>query len=148
YVSVSGTPKISYVRLDLMGNSNANLLIQRGMLEVSDTIDPAGRLKNLFVLLGGKVVKFKVDRLPRAVFQPDLVGDTRNAVIRFDSDDLVVSGDTTFIDGSADGVINDLKTAKLSLRLSVGFGGTISLSKADSKIDATNTYIDKGLNER
>ncbi|MFO5742336.1 hypothetical protein ACLBPW_30020, partial [Klebsiella pneumoniae] len=71
------------------------------MLEVSDTIDPAGRLRILFVLLGGYVVKSKVDRLPRAVFQPDLVGDTRNAVIRFDSDDLVVSGDTTFIDGSS-----------------------------------------------
>ena len=146
-LTITTAPLKANVRLDLMGNSNANLLIQRGMLEVSDTIDPAGRLKNLFVLLGAKVVKFKVDRLPRAVFQPDLVGDTRNAVIRFDSDDLVVSGDTTFIDGSADGVINDLKTAKLSLRLSVGFGGTISLSKGDSKFGATDTYVDKVLNE-
>ncbi|MFO6285413.1 hypothetical protein ACLBVW_38300, partial [Pseudomonas aeruginosa] len=63
-----------------------------------------------------------------------------------DSDDLVVSGDTTFIDGSADGVINDLKTAKLSLRLSVGFGGTISLTKGDSKFGASDTYVEKALN--
>ncbi|MFO5615078.1 hypothetical protein ACLBQC_31445, partial [Klebsiella pneumoniae] len=68
-LTTTTAPLEANVRLDLLGNSNANLLIQRGMLEVSDTIDPAGRLKNLFVLLGGKVVKFKVDRLPRAVFQ-------------------------------------------------------------------------------
>ncbi|MFO5520952.1 hypothetical protein ACLBP3_30560, partial [Klebsiella pneumoniae] len=63
-------------------------------------------------------------------------------------DALGVSGDTTFIDGSADGVINDLKTAKLSLRLSVGFGGTISLSKGDSKFGATDTYYDKVRSQR
>ncbi|MFO5979518.1 hypothetical protein ACLBSL_33070, partial [Klebsiella pneumoniae] len=45
-LTITTAPLKANVRLDLMGNSNANLLIQRGMLEVSDTIDPAGRLKN------------------------------------------------------------------------------------------------------
>ncbi|MFO6285082.1 hypothetical protein ACLBVW_36555, partial [Pseudomonas aeruginosa] len=44
-LTITTAPLKANVRLVLMGNSNANLLIQRGMLEVSDLIDPAGRLK-------------------------------------------------------------------------------------------------------
>lgn len=146
-MAITTAPLKANVRLDLIGNSNANLLIQRGMLEISDTIDPAGRLKHLYVKFEGKVLKFKVDRMPRSVFQPDLVGDTRNATIRFDSDDIVVSGDSLAIDGTATSVITELKTRGWSIRLSLGFGGTISLSRGDSKFGANPVYVDRVLNQ-
>lgn len=135
------------IKVDLMGISNANLLIGANMLDVSDTIDPAGRLKALYVMFEGKVIRFKVDRMPRAIFQPDLVGDTRGAKIDFISDDLSVSDITRTIDGSTTSVIDELETRKWVLRLSVQFSGHISLSLGNSRFTVGECTVARILNE-
>lgn len=139
-LSIETAPLKPGIKIDLMGNSNANLLIDAGMLEVSDSIDPAGRLKALYVKFQGKVVKFKVDRMPRAVFQPDLIGDTRGARIDFWTDDLTVSASTRTIDGVQTAAMQELESREWVLRVSVDFSGNISLSRGDSRF--TNGTVD------
>lgn len=131
-LSIETAPLKPGIRIDLMGNSNANLLIAANMLEVSDTIDPAGRLKALYIKFQDKVVRFKVDRMPRAVFQPDLIGDTRGARIDFFTDNLSVSSVTRTIDNVQTAAMQELEMRDWTLRLSVYFGGNISLSKGNS----------------
>lgn len=145
-LSIETAPLKPGIRIDLMGNSNANLLISAGMLEVSDSIDPAGRLKNLYVKFQGKVVKFKVDRMPRAVFQPDLIGDTRGARIDFWTDDLSVSSVTRTIDGTQTAAMAELQQREWVLRLSVDFSGNISLSKGDSRFNNGTVDVAAVLN--
>lgn len=145
-LSIETAPLKPGIRIDLIGNSNANLLISAGMLEVSDTIDPAGRLKNLYVKFQGKVIKFKVDRMPRAVFQPDLVGDTRGARIDFWTDDLSVSSITRTIDGVQTAAMQELTQREWVLRLSVDFSGNISTSKGDSRFNNGTAEVAAILN--
>jgi hypothetical protein len=145
-LSIETAPLKPGIRIDLIGNSNANLLISAGMLEVSDTIDPAGRLKNLYVKFQGKVIKFKVDRMPRAVFQPDLIGDTRGARIDFWTDDLSVSSITRTIDGVQTAAMTELAQREWVLRLSVDFNGNISTSKGDSRFGNGDVEVAAILN--
>lgn len=145
-LSIETAPLKPGTKLDLIGNSNANLLISQGMLEVSDTIDPAGRLKALYVKIQDKVVKFKVDRMPRAVFQPDLIGDTRGARIDFWTDDLTISSVTRTIDGVQTAAMQELEQREWVLRLSVDFTGNISLSKGDSRFNYGSAEVAAILN--
>lgn len=145
-LSIETAPLKPGIRLDLMGNSNANQLIAANMLDVSDTIDPAGRLKALYIKVQGKVVKFKVDRMPRAVFQPDLIGDTRGAKVDFWTDDLTISSVTRTIDGVQTAAMSELEQRGWVLRLSVDFTGNISTSRGDSRFTNGDVAIAKILN--
>lgn len=146
-MSVKTAPLKPGVKMDLMGNSNANLLINKGQLDISDTIDPAGRLKALYVKFEGKVIKFTVDRLPTAVFQPGLIGDTRVAKLDFISDDLVIGADTTTTDAAKTVSMTELATRKWSARLSVSFNGHLSLSRGDSRFGVSGIEIDRIVDE-
>jgi virulence-associated protein VapD len=146
-MSVTTGPLKPNVKIDLMGNSNANLLINKGMLDVSDTIDPSGRLKALYVKFDGKVVRFVVDRLPTAVFQPGLVGDTRIAKLDFITEDLVVGADTKAIDGSVSANMQELVNRKWTARISVTFTGHVSTSRGDARYGAAGIEIDRIVDE-
>lgn len=146
-MSIQTAPLKPGIKVDLMGISNANLLINANMLDVSDTIDPAGRLKALYVKFEGDVIRFKVDRMPRAVFQPDLIGDTRGAKVDFWTDDLSVSDITRTIAGATTSVIDELETRKWVLRISVQFSGHVSLSKGESRFTVGECSVAKILNE-
>jgi hypothetical protein len=132
-LSITTAPLLPGVKIDLMGNSNANLLINKGQLDISDTIDPAGRLKHLYVKFDGKVVKFKVDRMPSAVFQPALVGDTRTSQLVFTTESLPVNGSTKATDESVTAVMAQLAASKWNMRLSCTFTGHVSLSRGDAR---------------
>ena len=146
-MSVTTGPLRPNVKIDLMGNSNANLLINKGMLDISDTIDPSGRLKALYVKLDGKIVRFVVDRLPTAVFQPGLIGDTRIAKLDFITEDLVVGADTKAIDGSVSAQMQELANRKWTARISVTFTGHVSTSRGDARYGAAGIEIDRIVDE-
>lgn len=146
-MSVTTGPLKPNVKIDLMGNSNANLLINKGMLDISDTIDPSGRLKALYVKFDGKVIRFVVDRLPTAVFQPGLIGDTRIAKLDFITEDLVVGADTKAIDGSVSAQMQELVNRKWTARVSVTFTGHVSTSRGDARYGAAGIEIDRIVDE-
>lgn len=141
-------------KFDLIGISNRNQLVAGNILDVSDTIDPALRLKSILVKVDGtdangvaesKVVRFTVDRLPSALFQPSLIGDTRGAQLNFMSEDLVVNGSTKAIDGSQSAGMAELAKRGWTIRLAVGVNGTVSLSKGDTWVTATPVEAEKLL---
>lgn len=146
-MSITTAPLKPGVRLDIMGNSNANLLLSKGMLDISDTIDPAGRLAAVYVKFEGKVLKFMTARLPRSTMQPDLIGDTRGAKIDFFSDDLVITGDTLATDQSTTAALTELKTRKWKMRLSLDMTAHVSLSRGDSRSSAGMVSVSQIINE-
>lgn len=135
-------------KFDLIGVSNRQQLIAGNLLDVSDTIDPAMRLKSLYVQTGGstkKVVRFTVERMPTAVFQPSLTNDTRIAQLNFTTEDLVVNGTTKAVDGTTGAELDEIASREWTLRLSVGVSGSVSLSKGDTWINATPVVVEKVL---
>ncbi len=146
-MSVTTGPLRPNVKIDLMGNSNASLLINKGMLDISDTIDPSGRLKALYVKIDGKVVRFVVDRLPTAVFQPGLIGDTRVAKLDFITEDLVLGEDTKAIDGSVSTQMQELVNRKWTARISASFNGHVSTSRGDARYGGSGIEIDRIVDE-
>lgn len=133
-------------KFDLIGVSNRQQLIAGNMLDLTDTIDPAIRLKSLYVQTGGtekKVIRFTVERMPTAVFQPSLTNDSRIAQLNFTTEDLVVKADTKAIDGSTGAELDEIATRDWTLRLSVGVSGSVSLSKGDTWINSTPVVVEK-----
>lgn len=140
-------------RFDLMGISNANTLIAKGMLDVSDTIDPSGRLKALYVQFAnaeaGEIVRFKTDRLPTAVFQPSLVGDTRLSKLDFTTVDLVLDAKTKAFTGNDLVSIFGTEAAPggflngYTARVAINFNGSVSVSKGDASYGTSFIEIDR-----
>jgi hypothetical protein len=122
-------------KFDLIGISNHNALVGSGVLDLSDTIDPAGSMKNLYIkAVGngtepGQVLKFKTDKLPSATFVPKLVGDTRNIAVSFETEKLKIVGGTRGVAGGTLEAITELDAAKWTVLLGIKVDGTISVSR-------------------
>lgn len=134
-------------KFDLIGISNRNQLVAGSVLDITDTIDPALKLKSIIVTIQGKAFRFVSDRIPSAVFQPALIGDTRTSQLHFETEDLVLNGAITAIDGSTTTGLTELKTRKWSARLSVALNGSVSTSKGDTWISATPVILEKLFDE-
>jgi hypothetical protein len=122
-------------KFDLIGISNHNALVGSGVLDLSDTIDPAGSMKNLYIKSAGngtepaQVLKFKTDKLPSATFVPKLVGDTRNIAVSFETEKLKIVGGSRGVGGGTLEAITELDAAKWTVLLSIKVDGTISVSR-------------------
>jgi hypothetical protein len=132
-------------KLNLIGISNQQQLLNGHYLDISDTLDSAMWLKSLYVQTGDGVVRFNVRRMPTAVFQPALQSDTRNANLAFMSDDLLITADTTTVEGTALANV----PAGWSVRVSVQMSGTVSLSKGSlylspSPVEVSRVYDEEG----
>ncbi|ARV77291.1 major head protein [Pseudomonas phage Noxifer] len=122
-------------KFDLIGISNFNALVAGGVLDLSDTLDPAGSMKNLYIKVAGngtetaQVIKFKTDKLQTATFVPKLIGDTRGIAVSFETEKLKIHGLTRGVGGASLEAIDSLAAAKYSLLLSIKVDGTISVSR-------------------
>jgi hypothetical protein len=134
-------------KFDLIGVSNRNQLVAGNVLDITDTIDPAIKLKSIIITIQGKAFRFVSDRIPSAVFQPALIGDTRTSQLHFETEDLVLNGELTAIDGSTTTGLTELKTRKWSARFSVALNGSVSTSKGDTWISATPVIVEKLFDE-
>lgn len=145
--SVETAPLRIAHKFDLIGVSNRQQLLAGNLLDITDTIDPALRLKNLYVKVAGQVVRFKVERMPTAVFQPSLVNDTRIANLNFNTEDLVIAADVSTVDGSISAELQEVIDRNWTLRLSVGVSGSVSLSKGNTWVTATPVVIERVIDE-
>jgi len=132
-------------KFDIIGLSNRNQLIAGNLMDMTDTIDPAANLKAIYVQVGegGPIVRFLTSRLATATFQPKLIGDTRNASLDFETDDLSLTEGTVAIDQSKPAFIDELASRKWAIRLSVKVNGTVSLSKGDTWITAAPVSVNR-----
>ena len=125
-------------KFDLIGISNHNQLVAGGVLDVGDTIDPAGSLKALYIKAAGngtepaQVLKFMTSKLPSATFVPKLVGDTRLVAVSFETEKLKVTGAKRGVGGGTLEAITDLATAKWTLLIGIKVDGTISVSRGQT----------------
>jgi hypothetical protein len=135
-------------KFDLIGISNHNQLVSSGVLDVGDTMDPAGSMKNIYIKAAGNgtegaaVLRFKTDKLQTATFVPKLIGDTRNIAVSFETEKLKIGAGTRAVGGATLEAITELEAAKYTILLGIKVDGTISVSRGHCQFIAGDVTVE------
>ena len=133
----------------LLGISQTDALLETGMLDASDSIDTAIKLKNIYVKISGtvggqavtEVIQFKVADLDSSVFTPVQQGQYRGMQLNFDNSSLIVNKDTKTASGSVSQILAPIVSAQAEVRLGTQVFGRINLELGDTTINAGAVQI-------
>jgi hypothetical protein len=125
-VDVKTAPLKVGEKLDLLGLSQHPVLMGAGVMDNTDAIDSRIFLKNIYLQSGGAtgpVLRFNVARLPRAGFLKSIEGQNREMEVNFRSNALTLNKDTIAVDGSEPVVLQSVRDANYTVRLSLNITG-------------------------
>lgn len=120
-------------KIDLIGISQTNELLNSGIMGPSDTLDTYIKLDAVFVKVTNgtdtSVIRVPVDEKPGSTFTYAPQGNYRRMLLAMDTDALVLDSNTLDVTGSAPVALPELATHKARVQLSIS--GNISLDKGD-----------------
>jgi len=123
-------------KVDIMGLSQNNELLNSGLMGPSDTLDTYNKLESVFVKVtdGTKTnfIRLAVDHLPASTFTYAPQGNNRRMILTMDTDSLVLDSKTVTVNGTAPDALPELSTHKIRVQLTVN--GNIVLDKGDYSI--------------
>lgn len=123
-------------RVDLIGLSQTNELLNSGIMGPSDTLDTYLKLDSVyFELTDGvktEVIRVKTDGLPASTFTYAPQGNYRRMLLAMDTDSVVLDQNTTTVTGAPVTLLPELANHKVRLQLSVT--GNVSLDKGDAHV--------------
>lgn len=119
-------------RFSLLGISQTDTLLANGIMDVTDSIDPAVTLNTVYVQVGDDVLAFNVQNLPLSNFAPAPQGNQRLMNLAFQSSSLLITKDTKRADGSALTTLASVVSNDLIVRLNINVTGSINLELADT----------------
>lgn len=125
------------IKVDLIGISQTNELLNSGIMGPSDSLDTYIKLESVYLKVtdgtNTDVIKVKVEDIPSSTFTYAPQGNYRNMILTFDSDSIVFDSSTTTVTGAAPAVLTELATHKARLALTVS--GTVSLDRGDLTVN-------------
>lgn len=133
--------------VDLLGISAINQYISQDKLSVADTIDPLIHLKNIYISIGGSLLKFCVRDQHEAVGMAAPHGDTHQTNIAFNTDKLVIDEHTLDVNGQPFNYAHVLKRHGLEINLAARFGAGIETQKGIGRFDQGGVHF-KGVGSR
>lgn len=120
-------------RIDLLGLSQTNELLNSGLMGPTDALDAFAKLETIYLRLTNgtdtDVIPVSVEHLPGALFTYSVQGNSRRMVLNLDSDGIVLDNTTLTATGSAPVLLTELATHKA--RIQVSMSGSIVLDKAE-----------------
>jgi hypothetical protein len=122
--SITTAPLKIGVKTDILGISQRQSLIARGISNETDAVDSGAVLANLYVILPNgsstdDVVKFDVSQISGSAFMGATQGNVREMVINTEYTDLVVNNQTKQADGSNLNGVATVGTNKIKLAVTV-----------------------------
>lgn len=124
-------------KVDLIGISQTNELLQSGVMGPTDSLDTYVRLDKLFVKVTDgtdtDVFELDVSSLPGATFTYAPQGNYRRMILSLDTDSIVMSPSSTKLNGQPLAVLDELATHKA--RLSLNIAGSASLDKGEGVVN-------------
>lgn len=128
----TGAVKVD-TKIDLIGISQTNELLNSGIMGPSDTLDTYIKLESVFVKVtdgtATDVIRIQVDEKPGSTFTYAPQGNYRRMLLAMDSDALVLDDQTKDVTGVAPASLPELATYKARIQLSIS--GNVSLDKGD-----------------
>lgn len=133
-ISVTTSALKTDTKVDLLGLSQTNELLNSGIMGPSDTLDTAIRLESVYLKVTSgtdtDVIRIVTDNLPGATFTYAPQGNYRKMVLNLDSDGVVLDSSTLTVSGAAPAVLTELATHSARIQLSVT--GSVVLDKGDT----------------
>jgi len=124
--------------LSLLGISQTDTLLASGLMDITDSIDPAIRLAAVYVGVesGGNtdILKFNTLELPLATFAYAQQNNYRVMYLNFSTSSVLVNKDTRNLDGSDFAVLNGIKSGDLMVRLKLDLSGQLNIELGDTVV--------------
>lgn len=143
--SINTAPLAVGKKFSLLAISQTDALIANGLMDTSDSIDPAVTLKNVYVKVGvgaaADVVRFSTANLPLSNFVAAVQGNYRLMNLNFVTDSVLVNNTTRRIDGSALQTLDDVVTSDLIVRLSVNVTGNVNIETGETVVYANSLSV-------
>jgi len=149
-VDVVTAPLLIGQQVDLLGLSSHPGLLGAGFIDHTDAIDAAISLEKLYVQLdegdaansvAPTIVRFNTLRLARAGFVKSVEGDGREMALAFRTQDLVLDKNTTDVAGVAPAVLQAVRDANYTVRLSVNVTGTVNVQLGNAELFASKVNV-------
>lgn len=124
-------------RIDVLGISQTNELLNSGLMGPSDNLDAFAKLKTIYLRISDgtdtDVIPVSVDHLPGALYTYSVQGSSRRMVLSLDSDGIVLDETTRTATGAVPKVLSELATHKA--RVQISLAGSVVLDKADGIVN-------------
>jgi hypothetical protein len=124
-------------KVDLIGLSQTNELLNSGIMGPSDTLDTYLKLESVFLSVvdgaNTSVIKVAVDNIPGSTFTYAPQGNSRRMMLSMDTDGLVLDSSTVEISGAAPDALAELATHKARIQMSIS--GNIVLDKSECLVN-------------
>lgn len=128
----TGAVKVD-TKIDLIGISQTNELLNSGIMGPSDALDTFIKLESVYLKVtdgtNTDVIRVQVDEKPGSTFTYAPQGNYRRMLLAMDSDALVLDANTLDVTGAAPASLPELATHKARIQLSIS--GNVSLDKGD-----------------
>lgn len=130
-------------RIDYLGISQTNELLNSGLMGPTDSLDAYAKVQKIYLRVTDgtdtDVIPVSVEHLPGSLYTYSVQGNSRRMVLNLDSDGVVLDSDAKNADGSALKVLTELATHKV--RLHVNLSGSIVLDKGDGVINRGSVSV-------
>jgi hypothetical protein len=134
-------PLLPGKRVNLLGISQTDTLLASGLMDTTDSLDPAIVLRYVYIKVGADVFKFNVGNLPLSSFNYGVQNNYRVQVLNFDTNSIVINKDTLLVDGTAPGTLLGVTTDDLSVRVSVNVTGQVNIERGDTLVNGAPVEV-------
>lgn len=132
--SIHTAPLAIGKKVDLLGLSQTDALLAKGIMDMTDSIDPAVTLQHVFVKFGDDVLKFSTANLPLSNFTYSTQNNYRVMTLNFQTTSVLVNKDTKQADGSALVDLAAVVTDDLILRLELQLSGSVNIETGETTV--------------
>lgn len=132
-------------QFSLLGISQTDALLETGLLDNTDSIDPAIRLAAIYmsVTVGAttQLIRFNTKDLPGATFNQAPQGNYRLMSLNFTTESLQISANTKTASGGAATVLNAIIGGGMSVRLGVSIFGTVNTELSTTVLNTSGVNV-------
>ena len=122
------------VKFDLLGLSQTDTLLNTGLMDMTDTLDPYITLQSAYIHVGQDKLKINTSNLPLSNFTYTTQNNYRVMTLNFATTSVLVNHATTNLDGSALVTLAGVVTSDLILRLEIMMTGSINIETGETTV--------------
>lgn len=136
-IAVTTAPLKVDTKVDLIGISQTNELLNSGLMGPTDSLDTFFKLESIYVKVtdgtNTDIIRVETENLPASSFTYAPQGNYRRMILTMDTDGIVLDYSTLNVNGGAVAALPELATNKVRLQLSMS--GNVTLDKGDAVIN-------------
>lgn len=139
--AIQTAPLATGKKMSLLGLSQTDTLLANGIMDMTDSIDPAINLQAAYLRAGDDVVQFNVNNLPLSNFTYTSQNNYRVMTLNFDTTSVMLTKTTKNVDGSALVDLAAIVTGDLIVRLALTMSGQINIETGDCGVYSNHVGV-------